>query len=237
MLDTNPGFQPFGFAGGLYDPQTGLVRFGVRDYDPETGRWTAKDPIGFDGGDTNLYGYVVNDPVNLFDPLGTDWVDTTANISAGIGDALLLGFGDELRGWTDRTFGWNGSGVVNRCSTGYRAASITTTVGSLAVGAGRLVYAGISKGLSFAARLAGTEADALRAAQARDAIKVGFRLGLERTSRIVPAAERLAQRGRSAEELARAVGRTNPALNTAAAGLTASAVNSFFNLPECGCER
>lgn len=53
-----PGFQPFGFAGGLYDPDTGLVRFGVRDYDPAVGRWTAKDPIGFGGGDANLYAYV-----------------------------------------------------------------------------------------------------------------------------------------------------------------------------------
>jgi len=68
--DTNPGFQPFGFAGGLYDPDTGLVRFGARDYDPETGRWTAKDPIRFAGGDPNLYGYVLNDPVNLVDPYG-----------------------------------------------------------------------------------------------------------------------------------------------------------------------
>jgi RHS repeat-associated protein len=49
-LDTNAGFQPFGFAGGLYDADTGLVRFGARDYDPETGRWTAKDPIAFAGG-------------------------------------------------------------------------------------------------------------------------------------------------------------------------------------------
>jgi YD repeat-containing protein len=32
--DTNPGFQPFGFAGGLYDGQTGLVRFGERDTRP-----------------------------------------------------------------------------------------------------------------------------------------------------------------------------------------------------------
>jgi len=62
--DTNPGFQPFGFAGGLYDRDTKLVRFGARDYDAETGRWTAKDPILFGGGDTNLYTYVGNNPVN-----------------------------------------------------------------------------------------------------------------------------------------------------------------------------
>ena len=70
ILDTNPGFQPFGFAGGLYDRDTKLTRFGARDYDAEVGRWTVKDPIGFDGGDTNLYGYVANDPVNNLDPSG-----------------------------------------------------------------------------------------------------------------------------------------------------------------------
>jgi RHS repeat-associated protein len=68
--DTNPAFQPFGFAGGIYDNHTGLTRFGARDYDAQTGRWTAKDPIRFDGGDTNLYGYVANDPVNWIDPAG-----------------------------------------------------------------------------------------------------------------------------------------------------------------------
>ena len=72
--DTNPSFKiPFGFAGGLHDRDTGLVRFGYRDYDPDVGRWTAKDPIGFAGGDTDLYGYCLNDPVNLVDPEGL-WV-------------------------------------------------------------------------------------------------------------------------------------------------------------------
>jgi RHS repeat-associated protein len=71
VADSNPGFQPFGFAGGLYDRQTKLTRFGARDYDAETGRWTAKDPILFLGGDTNLYGYVLSDPVNLVDSTGT----------------------------------------------------------------------------------------------------------------------------------------------------------------------
>ncbi len=70
LSDTNPGFQPFGYAGGLYDPETKLVRFGARDYDPETGRWTAKDPIAFAGGQTNLYSYVQSDPLNRTDPIG-----------------------------------------------------------------------------------------------------------------------------------------------------------------------
>jgi RHS repeat-associated protein len=66
LQDTNPGFQPFGFAGGLYDPDTKLLRFGGRDYDPSTGRWTAKDPGRFLSG-TNVYAYAGNDPVNLVD--------------------------------------------------------------------------------------------------------------------------------------------------------------------------
>jgi RHS repeat-associated protein len=70
LADTNPGFQPFGFAGGLYDRDTRLLRFGARDYDAEVGRWTAKDPIRFGGADPNLYGYVVSDPVNLSDASG-----------------------------------------------------------------------------------------------------------------------------------------------------------------------
>ena len=65
----DPLFQPFGFAGGLRDPETGLTRFGARDYDPRVGRWTSRDPILFNGGQENLYVYVGGDPVNSFDPL------------------------------------------------------------------------------------------------------------------------------------------------------------------------
>ncbi|MEZ4730487.1 MAG: RHS repeat-associated core domain-containing protein [Caldilineaceae bacterium] len=70
LQDTNPGFQPFGFAGGIYDAMTGLVRFGARDYDPIVGRWTSKDPIGFVSGSGNHYVYVGNSPVNFMDSNG-----------------------------------------------------------------------------------------------------------------------------------------------------------------------
>jgi RHS repeat-associated protein len=85
LVDSNPGFQPFGFAGGLYDRETKLTRFGARDYDAETGRWTAKDPVRFRGGDTNLYAYVANQPHRFVDPSGLFLSDPT---SAGAAHAV-----------------------------------------------------------------------------------------------------------------------------------------------------
>ena len=73
LEDTAPGFVPFGFAGGLYDADTGLVRFGARDYDPGLGRWISKDPSAFAGGDANLYTYSGGDPVNNLDQDGRFW--------------------------------------------------------------------------------------------------------------------------------------------------------------------
>jgi len=97
LSDTNANFKvPFGFAGGLYDTDTKLTRFGYRDYDAYTGKWTAKVKsvkqmttacrlqlwnrngrnevkpcrIDFSGGDTNLYGYVLGDPVSGIDKNG-----------------------------------------------------------------------------------------------------------------------------------------------------------------------
>ncbi len=91
IKDTNPGFQPFGFAGGLYDQQTQLTRFGARDYDAQTGRWTNKDPIRFEGGDTNIYGYVLQNPINFIDPLGLETFGLSLNASVGWGPGGTVG--------------------------------------------------------------------------------------------------------------------------------------------------
>ena len=69
-LDTNPGFQPLGFAAGLWDADTRLVRFGARDYDPTLNRWMSRDPLGFAAGDSALYAYGFGDPVSFVDPSG-----------------------------------------------------------------------------------------------------------------------------------------------------------------------
>lgn len=92
LTDSNPTLNvPFGFAGGLHDRDTGLVRFGRRDYDPDTGRWTAKDPIGFAGGDTDLYGYVLNNPINFVDPTGEFAI--TGTVALGFLAAKAIGIG------------------------------------------------------------------------------------------------------------------------------------------------
>jgi RHS repeat-associated protein len=70
--DSNPGFQPFGFAGGFYDPDTKFTRFGARDYNAFTGRWTAKEPIGFRAG-PNFFAYAANNPIRFTDPRGLSY--------------------------------------------------------------------------------------------------------------------------------------------------------------------
>jgi RHS repeat-associated protein len=85
---TRASVLPFGFAGGIYDRDTGLVRFGARDYDPVTGRWTSKDPMLFGGGDTNFYSYSVNDPINFIDPSGLGPGDIFPTINGAGADAL-----------------------------------------------------------------------------------------------------------------------------------------------------
>ncbi|HET6550098.1 MAG TPA: RHS repeat-associated core domain-containing protein, partial [Solirubrobacter sp.] len=121
VSDSNPGFQPFGFGGGLYDQDTKLVRFGARDYDPETGRFTAPDPLRFGGGGTNLYGYALADPVNLGDPTG-QFLDTLLDIGFiaydlfDMGRSLLNGCG--VSGWQAAALGADVLGAVVPFATG-----------------------------------------------------------------------------------------------------------------------
>ena len=88
LPQSNLGLQPFGFAGCLYDNSTQLCHYGAREYDAQVGRWLTKDPIGFNGSDTNLYGYVVQDPINKIDPTGKVWGVAVGVVLVGI--AVLI---------------------------------------------------------------------------------------------------------------------------------------------------
>jgi RHS repeat-associated protein len=122
-------FHLFGFAGGLYDADTGLTRFGARDYDAQTGRWTTKDPIRFNGG-TNLYGYTFNDPINFIDSNG----ELPVFVAIPLAGAALGG-----------TFGFAAqvaANAANGCSL------LSGTLGSTAAGA---LAGGLATGAGFAA--------------------------------------------------------------------------------------
>lgn len=149
--DTAPGFQPFGFAGGLYDRDTKLLRFGARDYDPLTGRWTAKDPIGFAGGDANLYAYVAGDSVNFIDIQGSSPIIAAAIIGgiigAGLDIAAQLGSGKSLGEicWGEVALAGLGGAIVGvggayfaspaGIAAAARIGSSIITAGSAAIGA------------------------------------------------------------------------------------------------------
>ena len=62
--------QPYTFTGREYDSEIGMYFYRGRYYFPRAGRFISKDPIGFAGGDVNLYRMVGNNPVNFVDPLG-----------------------------------------------------------------------------------------------------------------------------------------------------------------------
>jgi RHS repeat-associated protein len=120
----------------LYDRDTGLVRFGARDYDAETGRWTTQDPIRFEGG-LNLYGYVKQNPINLLDPNGQSPIwpafcylfpETCVYVidfENGIGDFI-----DNFNDQRDATYGvggehhgWSGQDKYFHCKANCEAAS------------------------------------------------------------------------------------------------------------------
>ncbi|MDQ6423553.1 fibronectin type III domain-containing protein [Paenibacillus sp. LHD-117] len=94
LADSNPAFElAIGYAGGLADAATGLIRFGKRDYDANAGRWTSPDPLYFDAQQANLYGYVNNNPIMLRDPCGLFCVGGSAY--GGVGGGVKVCLSDE----------------------------------------------------------------------------------------------------------------------------------------------
>ena len=58
------------FTGRRYDLPTGLYHYRHRPYHPDLGRFLTRDPIGYDGGDPNLYAYIGGMPTVGIDPYG-----------------------------------------------------------------------------------------------------------------------------------------------------------------------
>jgi len=66
---TGSVLSDFRYAGLFYDKNSGLYLAERRAFDPRTGRWLSRDPIGERAG-ANLYSYVSDSPASAVDPLG-----------------------------------------------------------------------------------------------------------------------------------------------------------------------
>lgn len=117
--------------------ETGTLYRRNRSYDPKSGRFTQKDPIGLAGG-INLYGYAGGDPVNFSDPFGLcpEWVDgkpcnlnAAASFAAGFGDAVTFGATD----WVRDKMGTND--VVDKDGAAYFGGQVGAVVAGAGVGA------------------------------------------------------------------------------------------------------
>jgi len=80
--------QPYGYTGREWDKEIGLYFYRARYYDPTMGRFISKDPIGFNGGDVNVYRYVHNNPINFIDPTGLAWRDVPGGVATALREGL-----------------------------------------------------------------------------------------------------------------------------------------------------
>lgn len=99
--------QPYAYAGREWDKKIGLYFNRGRYYDSMEGRFISKDPIGFAGGDVNLYGYVQNNPIGWIDPWGLAGLWLEASSPGEPGPHQSIGFGDPLGGNLTLSFGVN----------------------------------------------------------------------------------------------------------------------------------
>jgi RHS repeat-associated protein len=131
---------PYAYRGKRYDPETGLIYFGRRYYDPAQHRWLTKDPLGAIDHE-NLYQYIYNNPLCYWDPTGGSfwgYVAGLCEVAAG-GAILASGVGLELVTWGGFTFGLG----------------LTTSTGAALIGHGLAMTTYHAQDISFDSRSTG----------------------------------------------------------------------------------
>jgi RHS repeat-associated protein len=102
----------FRYTGREFDAETSLYYYRARYYDAASGRFTSEDPLGFYGGDTNLYRYVLNSPSNLQDPTGNCPMCVTVLVGALSGAAIDAGIQLIQNGGNFRCLNWKSIGIA-----------------------------------------------------------------------------------------------------------------------------
>ena len=125
-IDRWPNSDPLGDIGSLVYQTTSIVPWSESaDEDEMTPDKLQNTWVQIN---RNLYGAIGNSPIGSIDPYGLDWLDTSANACAGVGDNLTFGATDMARealGWNDR---------VDKDSKAYKSGDAATTGVQLATG-------------------------------------------------------------------------------------------------------
>jgi RHS repeat-associated protein len=95
----------FQYTGREYDTETNLYFYRARYYDPSAGRFLSEDPIGFLGGNLNLYPYAINAPVSFRDPSGRLLIGV---LVGGVVGGIEGAYGAHLQGGSTSDVIWSG---------------------------------------------------------------------------------------------------------------------------------
>ncbi len=146
LADSAPAFSlPIGFAGGIEDPDTGLVRFGMRDYDPQTGRFTARDPLFHQGSPGNLFAYADSSPASRVDPSGMIAVGLSGYLGMGGGGQVSINWETGVGWCTEGGGGVSAGAEVDLWGNPSRGQSYITEAGGEVLGLG--ITLGAEEGL------------------------------------------------------------------------------------------
>jgi hypothetical protein len=178
---------------------------------------------------------VQNNPINKTDPLGLydlwDFGEDTMSFVAGLGNAITFGGST----WIAEQFMSSEDAAIlrrtKRCSRAFKIGEWA----SLAIGGGRLAYAGIAKGASLGyAALGATMENAAAASAFRNGLKQAFRLGLWNDVRIPPFGQLVEKYG-TADAIIKAAGRTDTGINMVGAIAAAGGATTIATADDCGC--
>lgn len=177
------------YTGREWDKETGLYYYRARYYDPMEGKFISKDPIDFKGGDSNLYGYTKNNPINFSDPTGNAGLSLQAGAQGSVyygGGGVSFSCGPILGGGSNGGGGCFSCQICLRVGPGFFAgagyfAGASAYSGSLSdsggfsVGVGADIGAGESIGGQLAA---GVDQNGINSVGGQKGIKGGAGFGL-----------------------------------------------------------